>query len=109
MRLKSALQSPRTVPIVNPTGGLADTVTDTTEETINDGTATGFHLQHPDPRSLDEAIGRALELRYHYPEAWSNIVVRGMKQDWTWRRSADLYIECYEETQIQDNKPRISS
>ena len=55
-----------TVPIVNPTGGLADTVTDTTEETINDGTATGFHLQHPDPRSLDEAIGRALELRYHY-------------------------------------------
>ena len=98
-----------TVPIVNPTGGLADTVTDTTEETINDGTATGFHLQHPDPRSLDEAIGRALELRYHYPEAWSNIVVRGMNQDWTWRRSADLYIECYEETQIQDNKPRISS
>ena len=34
------------VPIVNPTGGLADTVIDTTAQTLAAGTATGFYLKN---------------------------------------------------------------
>jgi len=86
------------VPIVNPTGGLADTVTDTTEQSLRDETATGFYLQRPDPRSLDETIGRALAIRYHEPDNWAQIVTTGMKQDWSWGRSANSYINCYEES-----------
>lgn len=84
------------VPIVNPTGGLADTVIDTDHQSITDGSATGFHLKHPDPRSLDEAIGLALATQYHHSDTWKQIVNNGMQQDWSWLRSGKQYIECYE-------------
>ncbi|TWT65826.1 glycogen synthase GlgA [Crateriforma conspicua] len=85
-----------TVPIVTPTGGLADTVVDASEEALGDGTATGFHVDAFEPWALDQAIGRALHMRYHEPENWKNIVETGMKQDWSWRKSADRYVELYE-------------
>ena len=92
-----------TVPIVTDTGGLADTVVDCTPQTLASGTATGFYVrQHGGPKgdaeATDEAIGRALHLRHHSPEVWKNIVQTGMKQDWSWRKSATQYIELYERT-----------
>ncbi len=87
-----------TVPVVTPTGGLADTVVDTNDFTIEDGTATGFYVQSNDQRGLDDAIGRALHMRYHHPQIWANIVVTGMKQDWSWTKSANEYIRLYEQT-----------
>ena len=87
-----------TVPIVTPTGGLADTVVDCSEETIADGTATGFHLSTWDTDGLDTAIGRALHLRYHRPETWTQIVNTGMTQDWSWTTSARQYVTLYERT-----------
>lgn len=96
------------VPIVNPTGGLVDTVTNTDQHTISQGTATGFHLNHPDPRSLDDAIGVALATRFHQPNTWSQIVRTGMQQDWSWRRSASQYVNCYEESLRERKLARTS-
>lgn len=88
------------VPVVNPTGGLADTVVDTQEDSLEQGTATGFYLEQADSSSLDRAIGRALSIRYHQPENWSRIVTNGMLQNWSWNRSADNYIKCYERSLV---------
>jgi len=87
-----------TVPIVTQTGGLADTVVNTTAETLDNGTATGFFLPTASALSLDETIGRALQLRYHQREKWKQIVQTGMLMDFSWRKSADQYIELYAKT-----------
>jgi starch synthase len=84
-----------TIPIVTPTGGLADTVIDCNETSLADGTATGFHLESNQPKALDDAIGRALHLRYHRPDQWSQLVETGMAQDWSWGRSAEAYVSLY--------------
>ncbi|MEL6110530.1 MAG: glycogen synthase GlgA [Planctomycetota bacterium] len=85
-----------TLPIVTATGGLADTVVDSTPETFADGTANGFHLQRFSADGLDEAIGRALHLRYHEKNIWDQMVVAAMNADWSWRKSACQYAELYE-------------
>jgi len=86
------------VPVVTTTGGLADTVVDVDENTLLNQTATGFHLRSLHPLSLDEAIGRALHLRYHEPAKWGQIVETGMCQDWTWKKSAAEYVQLYAKT-----------
>lgn len=97
------------VPVVTAVGGLADTVVDATERTLADGTATGFWINPPSVEGLDAAIGRALELRYHQPAQFSKMVVTGMKQDWSWRRSGRKYTQLYKkitssigETSVKD-------
>lgn len=85
-----------TIPIVTATGGLADTVIDTTPETLAKETATGFHLREISPQGLDDAIGRALYLRYHEKKNWDNLVHRAMSADWSWRKSASQYVELYD-------------
>jgi starch synthase len=84
-----------TVPIVTATGGLADTVINCSDSSLADRSATGFHLDSNQPQALDDAIGRALSLRYHYPDLWSQVVETGMAQDWSWRRSAEAYLSIY--------------
>ena len=84
-----------TVPIVRNTGGLADTVTDTTEETLATRTATGFSFTGTTVKDLVTTIDRALGY-YRQPELWQKIVTNGMKQDFSWKRSALLYLELYE-------------
>ncbi|MEM8666238.1 MAG: glycogen synthase GlgA [Planctomycetota bacterium] len=86
------------VPVVTPTGGLADTVVDCTDQSIADETATGFYVRSLDPESLDDAIGRALRIRYHHPIVWDQIVTTGMSQDWSWKNSAAQYTSLYAET-----------
>jgi starch synthase len=84
-----------TPPVVRATGGLADTVTDTNDETIAAGTATGFSFTAYDPRALLETIGRALALWRTRPEVWRQVMVTGMRQDWSWDRSAAEYEELF--------------
>ncbi|MCO8124525.1 glycogen synthase GlgA [Stieleria sp. TO1_6] len=85
-----------TIPVVTATGGLADTVVDTNPETLANQTATGFYVYDFSPRGLDQAIGRALHLRYHEKKNWENLVGRAMAADWSWRKSASQYLELYD-------------
>ena len=87
-----------TIPIVTRTGGLADTVVDCTDDSLANKTATGFFLKDHSAQGLDDAIGRALHLRYHLPEKWEQIVQSSMSQDWSWRKSASQYVQLYEQT-----------
>ena len=84
-----------TVPVVRHTGGLADTVTDTTAETLEAKTATGFSFDDATATAMLEAVERALEY-YRQPAIWQQLVCTGMKQDFSWKHSAQLYIALYE-------------
>jgi len=84
-----------TIPIVRRTGGLADTVTDTTPETLASKTATGFCFDAATSSALLESVQRALGY-YRQPDIWQQLVCTGMKQDFSWKRSAQQYIKLYE-------------
>ncbi len=89
-----------TVPIVHHTGGLADTVIDTNDETLSKGSATGFLFSDADPDGLWHAIQKALSMAREQPEQWRRIILNGMGQDLSWAASArdyqDLYAEALE-------------
>ncbi|MDX1812678.1 MAG: glycogen synthase GlgA, partial [Gammaproteobacteria bacterium] len=84
-----------TVPIVNDTGGLADSVIDTNLETLENGVANGFKFYHPFADDLLKAVGRALDY-YADPETWSQIQLNGMAADNSWSNSAQKYVLTYQ-------------
>jgi starch synthase len=86
-----------TIPVVRATGGLADTIVGYDEQTAAAGTANGFSFQEYSAMALNETLRQACEL-YRQPEAWNRLVASGMKQDWSWNRSAKLYAELYQAT-----------
>lgn len=86
-----------TVPVVRATGGLADTVVDTNPQTLAKGVATGFTFTEYTSLALAEALTRACEL-FVDKSVWHQIVKTGMRQDWSWNRSAGEYVELYERT-----------
>ena len=90
-----------TPPVVHATGGLADSVTDTCRATLADGTATGFVFNQFTAGAFEEALQRAYELYRHDPVAWQQLMQNGMRQDWSWARSARQYIELYRSASAQ--------
>ena len=84
-----------TVPIVRAVGGLADSVVDATTENLANGRATGFSFTDYDSRELLKQMARAVEF-YGSQKKWHQLVGTGMRQDWSWRRSAAEYISVYE-------------
>lgn len=83
-----------TVPVVRRTGGLADSIVDTTPQTLADGTATGFVFERYAADALRDAVGRALEA-YGQPAVWRRLQQQGMAQDFSWHRSAGRYLDLY--------------
>jgi len=83
-----------TPPVVFKTGGLADTVVDTNESTLEDASATGFVFDTPDVASFLDAIRRALAL-YRQPTQWRRLQQTGMRQSFDWSESADHYLALY--------------
>ncbi|HET6879775.1 MAG TPA: glycogen synthase GlgA [Pirellulales bacterium] len=84
-----------TAPVVRATGGLADTVTDSNEQTLAAGKATGFTFRAYEGLALAETLKRAIDA-WHQPALWSQIVLNGMRQDWSWSRSAQQYVALYQ-------------
>jgi starch synthase len=85
-----------TPPVVRSTGGLADTVTDCTPETLAAGTATGFRFDPPWTGAFYDTVQRALHLYRHATDDWLRLMRIGMKQDWSWDRSAAEYEKLYQ-------------
>jgi len=83
-----------TLPIVRHTGGLADTVIDTTSESISNKTATGFVFEEPSIGALLETIKRAL-LIYSNTSLWKQLQTNAMQKDFSWSKSAKEYLEIY--------------
>ena len=87
-----------TLPIVNRTGGLADTVinADFTDSsaTPDNKNANGFVIDTPNTKNLIDAIHRALSI-YANKKQWLQLQHNAMSSDFSWDKSADAYMELY--------------
>lgn len=83
-----------TIPIVRKTGGLADTVVDSIFETLLNNTATGIVFNEASSSALLEAIKRTL-LLYRLDDVWLAMQKNAMGTDFSWRQSAERYLELY--------------
>src|SRR5262249_12584315 len=83
-------------PIVRTTGGLADTIADTTEETLVSSEPTGFRFQAYTPQALAATVRWAVHIYHDRPETFLRIVRNGMRADWSWDRAAAEYEKIYE-------------
>ncbi|MGB0742646.1 MAG: glycogen synthase, partial [Planctomycetaceae bacterium] len=84
-----------TVPVVRGVGGLADSVIDYDGQPGTLDRATGFAFREYSTDQLVQTIVRAVA-SYRQPDVWSRLVDNGMRQDWSWDRSAAAYLQAYE-------------
>ena len=83
-----------TPPIVHATGGLGDSVTHCTAETLAAGTATGFQFQPFDAASLLDALRMAARL-YEDRRRYRSVQRSGMGRDFGWEAGAKSYAQLY--------------
>jgi len=84
-----------TVPVVRKTGGLADTVKDWDEQNyygFSDG--NGFSFYDYSPYALYKSVERAVNT-FKHKDVWKKIQKNGMKKDYSWKHSAEQYVEVY--------------
>ena len=85
-----------TPPVVRSTGGLADTICDANSASLANSHANGFAFEGYDALELESALQRACDLWKHRPDDWDRLVTNGMRQDWSWTRSAREYVRLYQ-------------
>ncbi|HKK21189.1 MAG TPA: glycosyltransferase, partial [candidate division Zixibacteria bacterium] len=81
-----------TLPVVREVGGLADTVRDVSEDTLD---GNGFVFEEYTSDAMMEALSRAVEL-YKKTRVWTGLMKRAMKEDFSWDSSARQYISLFE-------------
>ncbi|KAF8066248.1 SS4 [Scenedesmus sp. PABB004] len=85
-----------TIPIVNATGGLADTVRDVANSSVPEVERNGFVFYGREPQHVEAAVHRALDAWWLGGEWWrGQLVPRAMRQDWSWSRSSQAYLDLY--------------
>jgi len=85
-----------TPPIVNATGGLADSVIDTNPASIKNKTANGFVMVEASADGLLACITRALDVFRNDAKTWQKIQKNGMSQNLSWDKSALEYLALYQ-------------
>jgi starch synthase len=82
------------VPLVRSTGGLADTVAPLTKG--GGGIKpTGFTFKKFDSNELCKTLEKALDIFCHQTKIWRQLQLNGMKQDFSWGKSARQYLKLY--------------
>ncbi|MDD2708980.1 MAG: glycogen synthase GlgA [Verrucomicrobiae bacterium] len=81
-----------TLPVVRATGGLNDSVQNYDEAT---GAGTGFKFWDPTPDALYYTIGWAVSTWHDRPQHMSQLRQQAMAQDYSWRDSAQRYLDVY--------------
>ena len=80
-----------TIPVVRATGGLADTIRDYDPVAQ---TGNGFRFGPYDAWQFFAAVMRAAE-NFRHPAVWSWLIQHAMKEDVSWSRSAQKYVQLY--------------
>jgi starch synthase len=83
------------VPLARSTGGLFDTISDVPDPAQQ----TGFLFEETTSLALSETIKRGLTV-YNDRTAWRLIQNNGMKQNFSWEKSAAAYAKLY--TQLRN-------
>jgi len=85
-----------TPPIVNATGGLADSVVDSNQVHIANKTANGFVMVEASADGLMACIKRAVDMYRNDKATWLQIQKTGMSQNLSWDKSAQEYLAVYQ-------------
>lgn len=86
-----------TVPIVRGVGGLVNTVFDYDYDTERlSEQRNGFVFYQSDYPALESAMNRAIDLWYHSPENFRQLMIQGMEYDYSWNYPAKDYLEIYD-------------
>lgn len=80
-----------TVPVVRATGGLDDSI----EPWDGKGKGTGFKFSSYSGAAMLSAIQDALKVFADKP-SWRQLMINGMKKDFSWTNSAREYVKIYE-------------
>ena len=80
-----------TPPIVRATGGLKDSV-ENWRPAARKG--TGFVFKEATPKSLVAAVKKGIATFHKKPE-WRKLIENGMAKDFSWGKSAKLYLQLY--------------
>ncbi len=81
-----------TVPVVNATGGLKDTV----PPVNGDNTAgLGFTFQSYNGDDFRNAVERCLKLYREGPDGWGKLILRGMSTDFSWKKPGEKYMDLF--------------
>jgi starch synthase len=81
-----------TVPIVRATGGLDDTICGYPLENGN-----GFKFWDYNPYAMMDCLRYAIDT-YKNKDEWSRIVKNAMNSDFSWDKSAKIYVDAYQNT-----------
>ncbi len=93
------------VPVVYAASGLEDYVTDLG---VSGRTGTGFHFDPFSGEGLVKAVERARRL-YRNPVGWKNIVLRCLRQDFSWKATAAEYAKAYRRVTRRVKPRRVSA
>ncbi len=96
------------VPIVRRTGGLVDTVSH--HEPMAEA-GTGYCFDRYEPLDLFTCMIRAWE-GFRYKDRWQTLQQRGMKEDFSWYKSAKEYVNMYRSVlglpeEEEEQKPEV--
>lgn len=83
-----------TVPVVRATGGLRDSISDCTL-----GEGNGFVFESYDTDGFYHALMNAVS-RFYDTENWQKLVLYDLTRDFSWSRSAEQYLDMYEQVRF---------
>ena len=85
-----------TVPVVRSTGGLKDTVFDADYSTRPYHERNGYVFNDPNFKGLESALRRAIGMWYAYPQYFRELMINGMRYDFSWNHPGQHYLNIYE-------------
>ena len=85
-----------TIPIARLTGGLADTVHDIDTSHSPLESRNGYTFKEAEVKDFEGALTRAINCYRQDPQKWQTMMLNGMRQDFSWKRSASEYLSVYQ-------------
>lgn len=94
-----------TIPVVHATGGLKDSVVQY-NPFDSQGVGTGWKFDEADAAGLKFGLFNSINTYRNYKEAWKDMMVRAMRQDFSWEKSARKYVEVFK--QAKSSPPHLN-
>ncbi|TAL00192.1 MAG: glycogen synthase [Verrucomicrobia bacterium] len=85
-----------TVPVVRSVGGLADTVYDKDYSPRPLHERNGYVFDHANNAGLESALTRAIGCYYHFPDHFRQLILNGMKCDYSWNNPGQHYLNIFD-------------
>jgi len=85
-----------TVPIVRAVGGLVNTVFDRDYSDKPPHERNGFVFHQTDNPAVESALYRAVGLWSAYPDQFREVMLNGMRYDYSWNGPAAKYLSIYD-------------